>query len=93
MLSRMLPSLIEWLFLLVGAEKQPGEVPVNAPGGEACAMLQQLPSDRRCLLLKTQQIHDCFSLCRHLCVCTVVVLAIALGTSSAQTEKSQKVQD
>lgn len=33
MLSRMLPSLIEWLFLPIGAVKQPGEVPVNAPGG------------------------------------------------------------
>lgn len=33
MLSRILRFLIEWLFLLIGAEKKPSEVPVNVPGG------------------------------------------------------------
>lgn len=48
MLSRMLRSLIEWLFLLIGAEKKPSEVPVNVLGGGDCVMSQQLASDRRC---------------------------------------------
>lgn len=47
----MLPSLIEWLFSSHWCREATRWSPCQCSwrGGEGCAMLQQLPSDRRCL--------------------------------------------